>query len=98
MFGLLCLPDFAKSLVAGLAFPNLTYLRVKVFQLLALGVRWHLVVALFFLQRSRFPSTCRSPNRIPPCDNRVRDQVTLCLRRRAQTARSFANKRALRLW
>src|SRR5438105_8233013 len=51
MFGLLRLPDFAKSLVPDLAFPNLTHLRVKVFQFLALGVGRHLDRALFRHER-----------------------------------------------
>src|ERR1700682_2840887 len=41
MFSLLRFPNFPQPLVTGLALPNLSHLRVEIFQLLALRVGWH---------------------------------------------------------
>src|SRR5262249_25215751 len=51
MLGLLCFPNFAESLVTFLGLADLAHLRVKIFQLLALRVRWDFDRAPFRNQR-----------------------------------------------
>src|ERR1700694_2185336 len=51
MLGLLCFPNFAEPLVTFFAFANLTHLRVKTFELLALRIGGHLDRALFRNER-----------------------------------------------
>ena len=41
MFSLLGLPDFSKPFVTGFGLADLAHLRVKVFETLAVGVRWN---------------------------------------------------------
>src|SRR6267378_3527094 len=47
MFSLLCLPNFPEPLVTGFALPNLSHLRVEIFELLAPRVGWHFDRSLF---------------------------------------------------
>src|SRR5437016_1040771 len=51
MLRLLGFPDFAQSLIADFVFSNLSDLRVKIFKLLPLCVRWNLDRALFRNER-----------------------------------------------
>src|SRR5262249_15938799 len=51
MFGLLCLPNFAKPFITGLAFANFAHLRVKILQPPAFCVRRNFDGAFFWNER-----------------------------------------------